>query len=155
MVLNCGPWEDSWESPGEWGDETNPVDPKGNQSWIFIERTDAKAEAPILWPPDAKSWLIGNDPDAGKDRRQEEKKMTEDETVGWHHWLNGHEVEQALGDGEGQGNLVCPSKPLHLLSQAQERNRCLKGGNIQRWGQNQSWNPGAVWLRKRNWNLSV
>ena len=96
MLLNCGPWEDSWESPGEWGDETNPVDPKGNQSWIFIERTDAKAEAPILWPPDAKSWLIGNDPDAGKDRRQEEKKMTEDETVGWHHWLNGSEFLSKL-----------------------------------------------------------
>ena len=73
--------------------ETQPVNPKGNQSWIFIGRTDAEAEAPILWPPDAKSWLIGKDPDAGKDWRQEEKWTTEDEMVGWHHWLDGHEFE--------------------------------------------------------------
>ena len=73
--------------------EIQPVHPKGNQSWIFIERTDAEAEAPILWPPDAKNWLIWKDPDAGKDWRQEEKGMTEDEMVGWHHWLNGHEFE--------------------------------------------------------------
>ena len=66
-----------------------PVNPKGNQSWIFIGRTDAEAEAPILWPPDAKSWLIRKDLDAGKDWRQEEKGMTEDEMVGWHHWFNG------------------------------------------------------------------
>ena len=82
MVLNCGPWEDSWESPGEWGDETNPVDPKGNQSWIFIERTDAKAEAPILWPPDAKSRLIGIDPDSGKDWGQKEKGVAEGKMAG-------------------------------------------------------------------------
>ena len=68
-----------------------PVHPKGNQSWIFIERTDAEAEASMLWPPDAKNWLIGKDPNAGKDRRQEEKEMTEDEMVGWHHRLNAHE----------------------------------------------------------------
>ena len=73
----------------------------GDQLWIFIGRTDAEAEAPILWPPDVKSWLTGKDPNAGKDRRQEEKGKTEDEMVGWHHWLNGHEFEQALGDGEG------------------------------------------------------
>ena len=70
-----------------------PVHPKGNQSWIFIGRTDAKAETPILWPPDAKNWPIGKDPDAGKDWRQEEKGMTEGEMVGWHHWLNRHEFE--------------------------------------------------------------
>ena len=87
--------------------EIKPVHPKGNQSWIFIGRTDAKAETPILWPPDAKSWLIGKDPDAGKDWGQEEKGTTEDEMVGWHHQLNGHESEQALGDGEGQGSLAC------------------------------------------------
>ena len=74
--------------------EIKPVNSKGNQSWIFIGRTDAEAEAPILWPPDAKSWLTGKDPDAGKDWRQEEKGMTEDKMVGWHHWLNGHEFEQ-------------------------------------------------------------
>ena len=74
--------------------EIKPVSPKGYQSWIFIERTDAEAEGPILWPPDAKSQLISKDPDAGKDWRQEEKGMTEDEMAGWHHWLNGHEFEQ-------------------------------------------------------------
>ena len=78
-------------------------------SWIFIRKTDAKAEAPILWPPDVKCWLIGKDSDAGKDQRQEEKGRTEDEMVGWHHRLNGHEFEQALGDGEGQGSLACYS----------------------------------------------
>ena len=83
--------------------EIKPVNPKGHQPWIFIGRTDA--EAPILWPPDVKSQLIRKDPDAGKDWRQEEKGMTEDKMVGWHHWLNGHEFGQALGDGEGQGNL--------------------------------------------------
>ena len=89
--------------------EIQLVHPKGNQSWIFIGRTDAKGEAPILWPADAKSRLIRKDPDAGKDWRQEEKGMTEDEIVGWHHWLNGHEFEQTLGDGEGQGSLMCCS----------------------------------------------
>jgi len=86
-----------------------PVSPKGNQSWIFIGWTDAEAEAPILWPPDEKNWLIGKDPDAGKDWRQEEKGMTEDEMVGWHHWLEGHEFEQAPGVGDGQGSLACCS----------------------------------------------
>ena len=75
------------------------VNPKGNQSWIFIGRTDAEAEALILWPPDAKSQFTGKDPDAGQDWRQEEKGMTEDEMVGWHHWFNGHEFEQAPGVG--------------------------------------------------------
>ena len=89
--------------------EIQPVHPKGNQSWIFIGRTDAEAETPILWPPDAKSWLIGKDPDAGKDWGQEEKGMTEDEMVGWHHWLNGHEFGWTLGVGDGQGGLVCCS----------------------------------------------
>ena len=70
--------------------EVQPVNPKGNRSWIFIERTDAEAEAPILWPPDVKNWLIGKDPDAGKDWKQEEKGMTEDEMAGWHHRLDGH-----------------------------------------------------------------
>ena len=85
--------------------EINPVNPKGNQPWIFIERIDA--EAPILWPPGAKSWLVRKDPDAGKDWRQEEKGMIEDEMVGWHQRLKGHEFEQTLGDGEGQGSLAC------------------------------------------------
>ena len=87
--------------------EIKPVNPKGNQSWIFSGRTDV--EAPILWPADAKSQLIGKDPDAGKDWVWEEKWVTEDEIVGWHHWSNGHEFEQTLGDREGQGSLVCCS----------------------------------------------
>ena len=86
-----------------------PVRPKGNQCWIFIGMTDAEAETPMLWPPDAKNWLIWKDPDAGKDWRQEEKGTTEDEMVGWHHWLVGWEFEQALGVGEGQGSLACCS----------------------------------------------
>ena len=73
--------------------EIQPVHPKGNQSWMFIGKTDAEVETPILWPPDAKKWLIGKDPDAGKDWRQEEKGTTDDEMVGWHHWLDGHEYE--------------------------------------------------------------
>ena len=89
--------------------EIKPVNPKGNQSWIFIRRTDAETEAPILWPLDGKSWLIRKNPNAGNDWRQEEKGMTEDKMVGWHHWLNGHEFEQAPGDGDEQGNLACCS----------------------------------------------
>ena len=89
--------------------EMKPVNPKGNQCWIFTGRTDTEAEAPILWPPDAKSRLIGKDPDAEKDWRQEEKGMAEDEMVGWHHWFNGHGFKQTLGDSEGQKSLVCCS----------------------------------------------
>ena len=89
--------------------EIKPVNPKGNQSWIFIVRTDAEAEAPILWPLDTKSWLIGKAPDAGKNRRQEEKGMAEDEMVGWHHRLFRHEFEQAPGAGDGQGGPACCS----------------------------------------------
>ena len=85
------------------------IHPKGNQSWIFIGRTDAETEAPILWPPDATNWLLGKDPDAGKDWRQEKKVTTEDEMVGWHHWLDGHESEQDLGGGDGQGSQRCCS----------------------------------------------
>ena len=89
--------------------EIQPVNPKGNQSWIFIGRTDAEGETPILWPTDVKNWLIEKDPDNGKDWRQEEKGTTEVEMVGWHHWLNGHEFEQTQGDDEGQGGLECCS----------------------------------------------
>ena len=107
MLLDCGVREDS-ESLLDCK-EIQPVHPKENQSWIFIGRTDAEAEAPVLWPPDSNNWLIGKDPEAGKDWRQEEKGMTEDEMVGWHHWLNGHEFEQAPGVGDRQGGLVCCS----------------------------------------------
>ena len=90
--------------------EIQLVHPKGNQLWIVIGKTDAEDEAPILWPPDAKNWLIGKDPDAGNDWRQKEKKATKDEMVGWHHWCNGcEEFEHTLGESEGQGSLACCS----------------------------------------------
>ena len=84
-----------------------PINPEGNQPWIFIGRIEAETEAPILWPPDVKSWLIGKDSDARKDWGQEEKGVTEDEIVGWHQWLDGHEFKQTPGDSKGQGSLVC------------------------------------------------
>ena len=87
--------------------EIQSVHPNGDQSWVFIGRSDVEAETPILWPPDAKSWLIGKGPDAGRDWGQEEKGTTEDERVGWHHWLNGHEFGWTLGIDEAQGGLVC------------------------------------------------
>ena len=109
------------------------INAKENQPRIFIERTDAKAEAPILQPPDPKSWLIGNDPDAGKDWRQEEKGMTEDEIFGWHHWLSGHEFEQTLRDGEGQESLACCSpwgcKELDLATE--KRHQSIKRSTMQ------------------------
>ena len=89
--------------------EINPAHHKGNQSWIFIGWSDVETETPILWPPDLKNWLIGKDPDAGKDWRWDKKGMTEDEMVGCHHRLNGHEFEWTLGVGDGQGGLVCCS----------------------------------------------
>ena len=100
--------EKTLESPLDSKD-SKPVHTKGNQSWIFIGKTDAEAETPILWPPDAHIWHSEKYPDAGKDWRQEEKGTTEDEIVGWYHWLNGHEFEQTLGDGKGQGSLECYS----------------------------------------------
>ena len=103
MLLNCGVGEDSWESL-DWK-EIQPVHPKGDQPWVG--RTDVKAETPILCPPHAKSWLIGKDPDAGRDWGQEEKGMTEDEMAGWHHRLYGHEFEWTPGVGDGQGGLAC------------------------------------------------
>ena len=93
--------------------EIKPVNPEGNQPWIFNERTDDEAEAPIFWPPDVKSWLTGKDPDAGKDWGQEEKGVAEDEMVAYHHWLIGREFEQTPGDSEGQGSPVC-CKPWGL-----------------------------------------
>ena len=97
--------EKTLESPLDYK-EIKPVHPKRNQSWKFVGKTDAEAETPILWPPDAKNWLLGKDPDAGKDWRQE-KGITEDEMVGWHHWLNGHEFEQTLGVSDRQRSLAC------------------------------------------------
>ena len=109
--------------------EIQPVHPKGNQPWLFIGRTDAEAETPILWPPDAKNWLTGKDPDAGKDWRQEEKGMTEDKMVGCHHQHSGLEFEQTPGDGKGQGSLMCCSPWAHKESNATEwlNNKNMRG----------------------------
>ena len=107
MPLNCGVGK-TLESPLDCK-EIRPVYPKGNQSWMFIGRTDAEAETPIFWPPDANSWLIWKEPDAGKDWGQEEKGMAEDEMVGWHHQLNGHGFGRTLRVGNGQGGLACCS----------------------------------------------
>ena len=115
--------EKTLESPLECK-EIKPVNPKGIQSWIFIGRTDAEAEPPILWPSDVKKWLTGKDSDAGKDSWQEEKGTIQDEMVGWHHRLHTHEFEQALGDGEGQWNLACCNPwggiELDVIEQQQE-----------------------------------
>ena len=93
--------------------EIKPVNPKGNKPWIFIGRTDAETEAPILWPLDAKSWLTGIDPDAAKNWGQEKKGVTEDELAGWHHWFNGHESEEIHGDSDGDRSLACYSSWGH------------------------------------------
>ena len=100
--------------------KNQPVHPKGNQSWKFIGRTDAKAEILILWPPDVKNWLIWEDPDAGKDWGQEEKGTTEDDMVGWHHRLNGHEFRWTPGVGDGQGGLACCNSWGHKESDTTE-----------------------------------
>ena len=118
MLLNCG-LEKALKSSLNHK-EIQPVHPKWHQFWMFIGRTDAEAEVPVLWPVDVKGQIIGKDPDAGKDWRWEEKGTTEDEMVGWHHWLDGHEFEQALGGRDGQGGLACCSpwdhKELDLMS---------------------------------------
>ena len=121
------------------------VNPKGNQPWIFTERTDA--EALILWPPDAKSQFTGKDPDAGKDWWQEEKGTTEDEMVGWHHWLNGHVFEQTVGDGEGQGSLACCSSwgPEELDMTEELNNHLLKIGKF---GHRNTYGGKTMWRDK-------
>ena len=105
MILNLV-LEKTLESPLDYK-EIQPVHPKGDQSWVFFGRNDAEAETPVLWPPHAKSWLIGKDPDAGRNWGQEEKGTTEDEMAGWHHQLDGREFEWTLGFGDGQGGLAC------------------------------------------------
>ena len=115
--------------------EIQPLNPQGNTSWIFIGKTDAEAEAPILWPPDVKNWLIGKDPDSEKDWRQEEKGMTEDEMVGWHHQLDGYEFEQALGVGDGQGRSLACCSPLCMGSQRVGHN----------WVTELNWTENRVW----------
>ena len=117
--------EKTHESPLDYK-KIKPDNPKGNQPWIFTGRTDGEGEAPVFWPPDVKSWLIREDPDAGKDWRQEEKGKTENTMVRWLHRLNGYEFEQALRDGEGQGSLACCSPWGRKVSDMTER---LKNNN--------------------------
>ena len=112
--------EKNLESPLD-GKEIQPVNPKGNQSWILTWRTDAEAETPILWPPDEKSWLIWKDPDAGQDWRQEEKGKIEDEMVGWHHWLDGKLWASPGSWSDGQGSLACYSPRGHKESDTTEQ----------------------------------
>ena len=119
MLLNCGVGED-FESPLNCK-EVQPDHLKGYQSWVFIGRTDAKDETPILWPPHAKSWFIGKDPDAGRDWGQEEKGMTEDEMARWHHRPDGHEFEWTVGVGDGQGGLECCDSWGHKESDTTEQ----------------------------------
>ena len=117
--------------------EIQSVNPKGDQYWIFIGRTDVEAETPILLPLNEKNWLTGKDHDSGKDWRWEEKGVTEDEVVGWHHRLNGHEFEQTLGDGEGQGSLVCCSPWGHKESDMTEQLN---------WTDSKAWNRKSMFL---------
>ena len=119
VCLNCGVGEDSWESLGLQGDPTSP----SQRRWVpvFTGRTDVKAETPIFWPPDAKNWLIGKDPHAGKDWGQEEKGTTEDEIAGWHHRLNGHGFGWTPGVGDGQGGLACCGSWGHKESDTTEQ----------------------------------
>ena len=112
MLLNCGVGEDSWES--------QLVHSKGDQPWDYFGRNDAKAEAPVLWPPHVKSWLIGKDSDAVRDWGQQEKGTTEDEMAGWHHWLDGRESEWTPGVGDGQGGLACCDSWGHKESDTTE-----------------------------------
>ena len=118
MFLNCSVGENSSESLQLKGDQT--INPKGIQFWIFFGRTDVKIETSVLWPPDAKTWLIGKYPDAGKDWRKKEKVMAEDEMVWWHHQLYGHDFEQSPGVGDGQGSLMCCSPWGHKESHTTE-----------------------------------
>ena len=115
--------------------EIKPVNPKGSQPWIFTGRSDAEAEAPILWPTAGKSWVIGKNPDAGKDRRQGEKGMTQGEMVGWYHRLNGHEFEQALGVGGAWGSLACCSpwgrRELDTTEWLNSNNNCISKTPLQ------------------------
>ena len=128
--------------------EIQPVHAKEDQSWVFIGRTDVEVETPILWPPDAKSWLIRKDPDAGKDWGQEEKGTTEDEMVGWHHRLNGHGFGWTTGVGDGQGGLSCCSswgrKELDATEQLNWTELKIKWEESN-WWQWQSFNKNSGW----------
>ena len=127
--------EKTLESPLD-SKEIKPVNPKGNQPWMFIGRTDAEAEALILRPPDVKIWLIRKDSNSGKDWRQEEKGTTEDEMVGWHHWLDGQEFEQTPGVADGQGSLVCCNPWGCKESDTTEQLNWTEWSNKIRWNDN-------------------
>ena len=136
--------------------EIQPVHSKGDQSWVFFGRNDAKAETPVLWPPHAECWLIGKGSDAGRDWRQEEKGTTEDEMAGWHHWLSGHEFEWTPGDGDGQGGLGCCNSWGHKESDTTERlnwtelNACL-GTDADSWLKNSSFRGSYYFWRWMAW----
>ena len=141
MLFYYGVGEDFWESLG--CKETQPVHSKGDQSWVFIGRTDVEAETPVLWPPDVKSWLILKDPDAGKDWGQEEKGTTEDEMVGWHHQLSGHGFGWTPGVGDGQGGLACSSSWGHKESNTTEQLKWTEL-NLQLTLSSHLWSPSSV-----------
>ena len=144
--------------------EIQPVHPEGDQPWDFFGRNDAKAETPVLWPPDVKSWLIGKDSDAGRDWQQEEKGTTEDEMAGWHHWLDGHESQWTLGVGDGQGGLVCCDSWGRKESDTTERLNWTEGHLNKVWrliDNNSSILAHSLWqntllikdVNRRNWSL--
>ena len=123
--------------------EIQPVHSEGDQPWVFFGRNDTKAETPVLWPPDAKSWLIGKDSDAGRDWGQEEKGTTEDEMAGWHHWLNGSESQWTLGVGDGQGGLACFNSWGRKESDTTER---LNWTELKHCFLSLLQTPGSLWL---------
>ena len=152
MLLNCGVGEDSWVPRSAR---------RFNQSILkeispeYSGRTDAEGKTPILWPPDAKSWLIWKDPDYGKDWGQEEKGTTEDEMVGWHHWLNGHEFEKALGVGDGQGSLACCSPSGSKESDMTEQLNWTELNQKEPWKKAIMKNPTMVREKLKNWPLKI
>ena len=129
LMLRTAVLEKTLESPLDCK-EIQPVHPEGDQPWDFLGRNDAKAETPVLWPPHAKSWLIGKGPDAWRDWGQEEKGMTEDEMAGWHHWLDGCESEWTLGVGDGQGGLACCDSWGRKESDTTERLNWTEGNKL-------------------------
>ena len=160
MLLNCGVVK-TLESALDCK-EIQPVRSKGDQSWMFIGRTVAKAETPVLWPPHGKSWLIGKDSDAGRDWGQEEKGMTEDETAGWHHRLDGHEFEWTSGVGDGQGGLGCCNSRGCKESDTTERlNWTALNVRGRDWMSFSRWLPSCItttyWITHLSliWNVNV
>ena len=145
MLLNCGAGDDSSEFLG--CKEIKPVNPKENQPWILIGRMDAEAEGPKLWSPDVKRRFICKDPEVGKDWGQEEKGMTEDKRVGWHHRLNRHELEQTLGDGEGQRSLAYYSPWGHRVGHDWGTEQQLRFYCNQELGSSKTWLqiPDLLW----------